>query len=229
MLARNASQKSHTCPPSEGSPRFGKIVTADQLKRFERWRRRLPQNTSYLVSLIVDNVVPMFQARGFDQYSDYAGGNTFAVGSNCIPLQRRSGPEWPTTEILFDKRSRPGLGISFAMLPEICRRFSLTEKRWMEIQRLEANVAEGPAVFSLCKGHAGYNDRNFGYYYMSLSPTRKLRAEVDILKSLLPWLFDLFDRGIPQAWLDAPQGYVDSHAFLILSWNVLDRKRSSAT
>ena len=63
-------------------------MVADQLKRFDRWRERLPKNTAYLVALVVDEIVPVFRERGFDRFSDYAGGSAFAVGANCIPLQR---------------------------------------------------------------------------------------------------------------------------------------------
>ena len=187
----------------------------DQIKRFERWRRRLPKNTAYLVRLVLDEVVPLFEARGFDRFHDYAAGSTFAVGPNCIPLQRRSGVEWPTVEILFHKRSAPCLGVTFGMLPEICHRRSLAERRWIEIPRSDASVVEGPAFFSLCKGSGRNFDCNFGYRWLSLTPKRKLDKEIEILISLLPWLFDLFDHGIPRTWLEQRTGYVDRHAFLI--------------
>jgi hypothetical protein len=189
----------------------------DQSKRFERWRQRLPENTAKLVDLVVDQIIPLFQARGITQHPDYAGGRTLSVGANCIPLQLRQGAEWPTVEILFDKRGRPALGVTFAMLPKLC--FRKTEHGPIEIPRLEANVVDGPAFFSLCKGHRGYNDRNFGYYCFSLNPKRKLLNELYILKSLLPWLFDLFEHGIPNAWLEGPPRYVDRHAFLVLTSN----------
>jgi hypothetical protein len=188
-------------------------MAADQIKRFERWRRKLPKNTAHLVSLVLDEVVPIFQARGFDRFHDYAAGSTFAVGPNCIPLQRRSGRDWPTVEISFHKRRAPILGVHFAMLPEICHRISLTEHRRVEIPRAEANVVEGPAFFSLCKG-TSRNYANFGYRWFSPMPKYTLRREIDTLKTLLPWLFDLFDRGIPPTWLEGPVGYVDRHAFM---------------
>lgn len=190
------------------------MVAIDQMKRFERWQRRLPKTTAYLVGLVLDEIIPLFQARGFDRFRDYAAGSTFAVGPNCIPLQRRSGREWPTVEITFHKRGRPGLGVHFAALPEVCHRRSLSEHRWIEIPRAEASVVEGPVMFFLSKGHGGYNDRNFGYYYWCLSPRQKLRSEIDTLRSLLPWLFDLFERGISPAWLEGPMRYVDRHAFM---------------
>src|SRR5882757_3743934 len=114
------------------------FMARDQDKRFDRWRQRLPENTAYLVALVIDEIVPVFRERGFDRFADYAGGSTFAVGPNCVSLQRRRGSEWPTVEIVFDKRSRPTLGVNFAMLPEICRR--QTELEPKEIPRLEASV-----------------------------------------------------------------------------------------
>src|SRR5258707_1563028 len=121
-------------------------MARDQINRFDRWRQRLPESTAYLVALVIDEIVPVFRERGFDRFPDYAGGSAFAVGPNCIPLQRRSGPEWPTVEIVFNKRSRPALGVTFAMLPEVCCR--QTEHGPKEIPRLEANVVEGLAYFA---------------------------------------------------------------------------------
>ena len=185
---------------------------ADQLKRFDRWRQRLPENTMYFTNLVIDQMVPVFREHGFDRYPDYAGGSAFAVGPNCIPLQRRRGPEWPTVEILFDKRSRPSLGVTFATLPEVCYR--QTERGPAEIPRLEANVVEGLAHFSLCKGQRANFDCNFGYTGFVLRPKSRLDGEVAALKSLLPWLFDLLETGIPDAWYRQKPGYVDKYAFL---------------
>ena len=69
------------------------LVAIDQIKRFERWRRTLPKNTAYFVSLVLDEVVPLFEARGFDRFRDYAAGSTFAVGSELHPTttQERCG------------------------------------------------------------------------------------------------------------------------------------------
>jgi hypothetical protein len=160
----------------------------------------------------MDEIVSVFREQGFDRFPDYAGGSAFAIGPNCVPLQRRSGPEWPTVEILFDKRSRPSLGINFAMLPEVCCRE--TEYGPREIPRLEANVAEGQAFFFLCKGQHTNFDGNFGCRWFALRPKPKLDGEVAILKSLLPWLFDTLKNGIPNAWYKKRPGYVDHYAFL---------------
>jgi hypothetical protein len=193
-------------------------MARDQIKRFDRWRQRLPENTAHLVALVIDEIVPVFRERGFDRFPDYAAASTFAVGPNCIPLQRRSGLEWPTVEILFDKRSRPTLGIHFAMLPEICRRH--TEHGPKEIPRLEANVVEGPAFFSLCKGRRTNFDCNFGYRGFALNPKRKLDSEIAALESLLPWLLTILERGIPESWYMKQPGYVDQYAFLSPAANI---------
>lgn len=199
-------------------------MTGNQLKRFERWQRRLPETTAYFVALVIDEVVPIFQARGFDRFPDYAADNKSKVGANCIPLQRRSGSEWPTVEILFDKRGRPSLGVTFAMLPDICRRYA--EDKSVDILRIEANVVEGPVFFSLCKGGGHNFDCNFGYRWFSLCPKQKLRTEIEALKSLLPWLFNVLENGIPQSWLEGQPGYVDRHAFLSRASYVFNRSQS---
>jgi hypothetical protein len=191
-----------------------KAAETNQIERFERWRRLIPKNTAYLVSLVLDEVVPLFQARDLSRFPDYAGGSSFAVGPNCIPLQRRSGAEWPTVEIMFHKRSAPSLGVNFAMLPERCHRYNLTEDSLKEIPRIEAGVVEGGALFSLCKGSGRNFDCNFGYRWWSFDSRRTLKKEIEILKLLLPELFDLFDRGIPSTWFDKPNGYVDRHVFM---------------
>src|SRR5436190_19357987 len=143
-------------------------MATDQLGRFDSWQQSLPENTMYLSNLVKNKIVPAFREQGFDRYPDYAGGSAFAVGPNCIALQRRKGPEWPTVEILFDKRSRPSLGVNFAALPEICYRQA--SHGTQHIPRLEANVTEGRAFFLLCKGHHRNHDGNFGYHWLALRP-----------------------------------------------------------
>jgi len=187
-------------------------MAQDQIKRFERWRKRLPENTAYFVALVLDEIVPMFLQRGYGRYPDYAGGSAFAVGPNCVPLQRRSGAEWPTVEILFDKRSRPALGADFATLPEVCVR--QTEHGPRDIPRIEANVVEGRAFFILCKGQHRDFDCNFGYRWCAWLPKRKLDHEVGTLRAVVPWMLDILDHGIPQSWYRETPGYIDRHAFL---------------
>ena len=184
-------------------------MASDQIKRFERWRRFLPKNSAYFVTLILEEIVPLFRAKGFDRFKDYAGGSTFAVGGNNIPLQRRSGSEWPTVEIRFHYQN-PSIDVSFGALPEICCRVT-AEGTIVEIPRIEASVVDGPAVFHLCKGKNNF--RNFGYSFFAFSPKRKLDKEIIILKSLLPWLFSTLEC-IPEAWFRSQPGYVDPHAFL---------------
>jgi hypothetical protein len=193
-------------------------MARDQPKRFDRWRQKLPDRANYLTSLVVNEIFPTFRERGFNCFPDYAGRSAVAIGPNCIPLQRRSGPEWPTVEIVFDKRNRPAFGVNFAMLPDVCCR--QTEHGSKEIPRLEANVVEGRAFFILCKGlHANF-DCDFGYRWFALSPKRKLDSEVAIFRSLLPWLFNILDHGIPESWYDKKPGYVDQHAFLSRASNI---------
>ena len=187
----------------------------NQLATFERWRKKLPHNTAYLTDLVLSEIVPVFESKGFGRFLDYAGGSSYAVGANTIPLQRRSGQEWPTVEINFDKRKRPALGITFAMLPEICHRY-LPDGKTIRIPRIEANVVEGSAFFSLCKGQGKNYDGNFGAYWSGVWRSESyFQKEIGAMMVLLPWLFDLFDRGIPKTWLEASRGgYVDRHAFL---------------
>lgn len=187
-------------------------MNTGQLRRFDRWRRNLPENTAYFVSRIVDDIVPAFLEQGFGRYSDYAGGSTYAVGANCIPLQRRAGIEWPTVEILFDRKYRPSIGVNFALLPEGCVRPELNGDK--AIPRMEANVVEGPAFFSLCKGCHKNFDCNFGCTGFVLRPRNRIDREIEQLQSLLPWLFDCFEHEILKSWYDRSPGYVAKHAFL---------------
>ena len=166
----------------------------------------------YLTSLVIDEIAPVFQERGFERFPDYAGGSAFAVGMNCVPFQRRSGREWPTVEFLFDKRCRPTFGVTFAMLPEVCSR--QTEHGPKDIPRVEANVVEGLAYFLLCKGQRSNFDCNFGCHGLVLRPESQLDGEIAVLKSLLPWLFRILETGIPAEWYKKRPGYVDQHAFL---------------
>lgn len=187
-------------------------MTADQLKRFERWRGILPENTAYFVSRVLEEIVPLFLGQEFGRYPDYAAGSTSAVGANCIPLQRRSGSLWPTVEILFHKRALPSLGVHFAALPEMCwRRIA---DNTVEIPRLNASVIEGPAFFLLCRGSGRNYDCNFGYRRFAINPTRKLENEVAALKALIPRLISILVTGIPDSWYRQKSGYVDQHVFL---------------
>lgn len=185
---------------------------ADHRKRFERWRKKLPKNTAYFVDQVLTRIVPEFEARGFVWYPDYAGGDAMQIGANCIPLQRRSGNEWPTVQIHFDKRFRPFLGLDFAKLPPVCTRWTM-DGEIIKINREIALVFEGAAYFALSKGRGRDYHCNFGYIWFSLFPRRRIDKEIGTLLALLPELFELFDQGIPEAWLRQNNGFVSKHVF----------------
>ncbi len=171
-------------------------MAGKQLKRFEKWRAQLPARTAYFVQLVLDEVVPVLEADGFVRHADYAGDSAEAVARHTIALQRRSGTAWPTVEISFDKRSRPMLGLTFALLPEPCYRQGTGGG--VEIARIAANVVEGDAYFNLGKEHGFIV--NFGYWF-ALLPQRRARREIDHLKALLPFLLSLLDGGLPPDWV----------------------------
>lgn len=194
---------------------------ADHHKRFELWRRKLPKHTRYLVDQVLTRIVPEFEARGLKWYSDFAGGDIREIADHEIPLQLRERDEWPTAQISFDKKLRPCFAIDFALLPPICRRAFGME----EVSREKAIVVYAPAYFMLCKGKHRSLDGQFGYRYFSLSPYRRLDAEVNEAVSLLPVLFDLFDQGIPADWLERDFGYVHKHVMLMGSWHMFSEQR----
>src|SRR5258708_11665845 len=127
----------------------------DQIRRFERWCRRVPKDTKFFVSLIEVEVVPLFLEHGYERRSDYPG------RANWISLQRCSGTEWPTVELQFSNRGRPFLKLDFASLPEICRTLSVHGIGFQDIPRAKACVVDAPAFFSLCKGQARRDDCTF--------------------------------------------------------------------
>ena len=182
---------------------------ADHRKRFERWRAKLPKNTAYLVDQVLTRIVPEFEARGFVWHPDFAGGDPTQIGANEISLQRRSGENWPTVQIPFDKRFWPNFHVDFAVLPPICKRW--TTGGYVDIPREKAIVVEAPASFALCKGRKRNFDCQYGYNWFALFPRRYLDGEIAHLRALLPEVFDLFDRGIPKDWLKHKYGYVTKH------------------
>jgi hypothetical protein len=205
---------------------------ADHRKRFERWRNKLPELNRYLVDQVLARIVPEFEARGFKWYDDFAGGESKEIGYDEIPLQRREGDRWPTVQIRFNRRRHPEFFIDFAMLPTVCRRWGTDEHHpWekIEVPRDKAIVAYAPAYFRLSKGERRGVNGSFGYSWFSLFPRRKLDAEVGEAISLLPILFDLFDQGIPEAWLthDKPW-YVDKHVMLSGSWYLSEQRHTTA-
>lgn len=185
---------------------------ADHKMRFDRWRRKLPINTAYFVDQVLARIVPKFEAHGFVWYPDFAGGNAMQIGANEIPLQRRSGDEWPTVQISFDKRFRPVLGLRFATLPPICTRWT-AEGGIIRIPREKALVFEGSAYFSLSKGKEYDYHCNFGYIWFAFFPRRRIDNEIEKLLTLLPELFSLFDQGIPKAWF-REKGFVSKHVLV---------------
>ena len=187
-----------------------------QIARFERWRKTLSPNTAYLVSTVVETVVPLFIEQGFVRYPDYAANNNYAIGNKTIPLQRRSGDRWATVEIHFDDRKRPALGVTFSELPEMCARWPLTGDR-QAIPRAEANVVEGDAFFTLAKGPPrffGTPVGNFGYYGFVLRPRHKLDKECAAMRSCCAWLLERFNEGLPAAWYEGRPRPVDPHAWM---------------
>lgn len=184
----------------------------DHRKRFDTWRKRLPTNTKYLVDQVLMRIVPEFESRGFVWHPDYGGGDVTQIGANEIPLQIRKGEFWPTVQIAFNNGLRPNFHLNFAVLPPICTRWK--NDAYVDIQRENALVFEGPAYFALCKGR---DSCQYGYHWFSLFPRRYLDSEVEILLRLLPELFDLFDRGIPKEWSRRKFGHVTEHVLLIES------------
>jgi len=170
----------------------------DPITRFERWRTKLPERTAFFVDLVFDEIVPLFIEHGFERHADYAKGRNDALHPYTLALQRRSGERWPTVELQFGDLGRPFLRVSFAALPDICHRIG--EHGEADIPRIEANVVEGETFFSLCKGRNRDFDCNFGIMFFAVFWKKKLRSEVRQLHSLLPFLFELFDRGIPLDW-----------------------------
>ncbi|MEO6840593.1 MAG: hypothetical protein ABI192_07490 [Bradyrhizobium sp.] len=186
-------------------------MTNNLNKRFDRWRGRLPIRTAKLVQKVVDELVPLYERAGLQRYEDYAGGDLRSVGSNCIPLQRREGPNWPTVEIQFDRRRRPNFNIVFAELPETCTRRSVSSIT--KISRLEANVVEGDASFVLCKGSKKNFDCTFGITGITLFRDSKINHDLSLALSRSKNLVELFGTGLPPQWLGAPPGYVDEFFF----------------
>lgn len=174
--------------------------------RFDQWCGKLPANTTALVEQVLQRVVPEFESRGFGWYSDYGGGDLTQVGMNEIPLQRRSGSEWATVGIRFDKRGRPSCALDFAMLPPTCRRW--TGEAYIEIPRERAVLVDAPARFGLCDQSKRDYYCQFGYRWFAFSPSRKISSEVDRMIRLLPALFRIFDTGVPSEWVTHGFGFV---------------------
>jgi hypothetical protein len=183
----------------------------DPISRFCRWRERLPVRTAKLVQKVLDELVPLYESAGLQQYSNYAGSDLRSIGSNTIALQRRVGINWPTVEIQFDRRNRPSFNIVFAELPETCTRRTLSSI--MQIERMEANVVEGGSSFVLCKGFRKNFDCTFGVAGITFFPDSKTDHDFSLALSRSKSLIELFGSGLPHKWLSAPPGYVADFVF----------------
>lgn len=213
---------------------------SDHKRHFERWRKKLPVNSAYLVEQVLARIVPLFEAKAFVWYPDFAGGDLAQIGANEIPLQRRQGSEWPTVQLAFHKHGRPWFQIHFAALPEVCRRLD-GALGYSPVARQTSIAVEAPAYFGLRRGRWGdYRDGQFGFNCLTLfpipvglsrfiryrfSPLSFLDSEVEAALALLPVLFDVFDRGIPREWLQHGFGYATPHVILIHSWKLWEERR----
>lgn len=220
---------------------------SDHKRNFERWRKKLPANSAYLIDQVLSRIVPLFEANGFAWYRDYAGGDFNQVAASDIPLQKRVGDLWPTVQIQFHKKGDPHFQIYFSALPEQCRRLNVAGQQTF-IDRVDATVTGGPATFILRRGKwKGWRDSQFGFDWLTslyvplgtyrgihylLSPHRFLDGEVNAALQLLPILFMVFDRGIPDEWINHKYGTINKNVFLLTSWRMHEeaqRKRHEGT
>lgn len=200
----------------------------DHKQRFMGWRKRAPEKTRYLIDRVLARVVPEFERHGFVWHPDFAKNNPQEIGANEIPLQKREGESWPTVQIKFVPDA-PSFHIIFSALPEVCR-----SPIKNDIPRSEAVVVYGPAYFYLCESQ---KKRSFGFvlglgriirYWVNWR--NFLDSEVEVAVSLLPYLFEAFDKELYRDWMNLPFGSVNEHVFLLMSWAIredLERARLS--
>jgi hypothetical protein len=188
---------------------------ADQIGRFERWRRKLGPDTAFFVDGVFDRIVPLFLARGFVRLTDYGGpGNLDASLARCLALQRQSAAEWPTVVLRFADLGRPFLVVDFAWLPESCLRWE--DRTPAPISRSVAKASEGLFFFRLMRRKRFGDKSSFGI--SSIWPLfwrlAKLRREIEELTSLSLWLIEILSQEIPSSWisLDLPNR-VHEHAW----------------
>lgn len=200
-------------------------------KRFFGWKKRMPAKTQYLIDQVLNRVVPEFEKHGFIWYPDFADNNPQEIGANEIPLQKRQGDSWPTVQIYFVPKG-PFFRFHFSALPAFCRNPVRNN-----IPRQQAIVFYGPASFELLRGASTGRqlDSIFGidiFFFLFFGFSRLVRyvlnwrkfldSEVDAAIALLPILFDIFDRGISQEWINHEFGKINDHVMLISSWKRWD-------
>jgi hypothetical protein len=208
---------------------------SDHHQRFNRWLNRLTDREYYLVSQVLARIVPEFERHGFVWPVDFANNDRQEIGANEIPLQRRGEGDWPTVQIIF---RRGWFRIYLGLLPEQCRKLTANGYEW--IPRENAIALYAPAAFLLCRGklRSCSQDSEFGlggFCSVLTSPTGWLRyvnklffyqkfidSELDELIGLLPVLFELFDKGIPQEWLVHERGQISPNFRLMFSWYLHD-------
>jgi hypothetical protein len=150
---------------------------------FERWRGKQPGHTRYLADLVAERIVPAFESRGFVWHDKSTGGFVYLV---------RQDPEcWPASQIRFHDRAKPMVLLDVACLPESCRQWD--GSRFAPVPREQAEIVDAPALFYL-RNRRKLAPNHFGYGYLSLLPRRHLRKEIETMESLLPRLFEVFDR-----------------------------------
>jgi hypothetical protein len=184
---------------------------ADAIDRFERWRRRQTARTADLAQRVLNELVPLYEAAEFARFKDYAGGDLLAVGANTIAVQRRFGSRWSTVEIQFHSKGRASFNIMFAELPEVC--FRRTSGSFVAIDREQANVVEGDAYFSLCKGLKREFDCTFGVPLFSIFPDRVIDRDFSLAMNRSRFLIGLLNSGIPESWADTAPGYISEFVF----------------
>jgi hypothetical protein len=187
----------------------------DQAERFERWRGKLGQDTTYLISQLFEEVLPIFVASDYVRLTQYGGpDNLSSYLGRCVAVQRQVGKEWPLVEFRFADFGRPFLVVEFAWMPETCLRFD--GQNGVEISRADAVVSEGYVFFRLMRNRRRSNDSRFGIsrVWPRLRPLHALSTEIEALERLSHWLIDLLARGMPPEWLvESQNNRVHEHAW----------------
>ena len=122
----------------------------DHRRRFERWRKKLPHNTAYLVDQVLERIVPEFEARGLSGIRITGAAIRRRLGRIRSPCGGERAEIGPTVELRFHKRFCSLLAVDFGALPPVCKRW--TADGYIEIPRERAVVVDAPACFALCEG-----------------------------------------------------------------------------